>query len=97
MAENQVGESVITDEQLDEWENQTTHRGNRAAAPILRELTPGQRPVAIAEAHTRMNLSAGWNYSGAIWQAVQDLKAGRTPSLDAAADYRKREAERTGW
>lgn len=91
-----TGESVITDEQLDEWEAQNVHRGNKAAAPILRELTPEQRTVAVAEAHTRMNLSAGWNYSGAVWQAVQDLKAGRTPCLDAAADYRKRENERTG-
>lgn len=91
-----TGEAVITDEKLDEWEAQSIHRGNRAAAPMLRELTPGQRTVAIAEAHTRMNLSAGWIYSTAIWQAVQDLKAGRTPSLDAAADYRKRENERTG-
>lgn len=91
-----TGEPVITDEQLDEWEAQSIHRGNKAAAPILRELTPGQRTVAIAEAHTRMNLSPGWIYSGAIWQAVQDLKQGRTPCLDTAAEYRKRENERTG-
>jgi hypothetical protein len=91
-----VGEPVITDEQLDEWEGQTVHKGNRAAAPILRELTPGQRTVAVAEAHTRMNLSGGWNYSSAIWQAVSDLKQGRTPCLDSAAMYRAEEKLRTG-
>lgn len=91
-----TGEHVITDAQLDEWEAQTVHKGNRAAAPILRELTPAQRTVAIAEAHTRLNMSPGWIYSGAIWQAVKDLKAGRTPSLDSAAEYRKREAEQLG-
>lgn len=91
-----AGEQVITDEKLDEWEAQNIHRGNKAAAPILRELTPGQRTVAIAEAHTRMNLSSGWNYSGAVWQAVQDLKLGRTPCLDIAASERNRENERTG-
>lgn len=91
-----TGEHVITDARLDEWEAQSTHKGNKAAAPILRELTPGQRTVAIAEAHTRMNLSAGWNYSGAVWQAVQDLKLGRTPCLDTAAKYREEENARTG-
>ena len=89
-------EMIITDAQLDEWEAQTGDRGNKAAAPILRELTPEQRSVAVREARTRVNMDRGWIYSGAVWQAVKDLKEGRTPCLDTAAKYRKQERLRTG-
>lgn len=70
---------VISDEQLDEWAANTIHRGNHAAEPHLRPLTPEQRAQAVSEARIRMNTSPGWLFSHAVWQGAQDVAAGRRP------------------
>lgn len=77
-------DSLISDEQLDLWEENVSNKGYSAAADFLRPLAPELRPTAVLEANTRMGLQPGWNFSGAVWQAVKDMGQGRTPCLDEA-------------
>lgn len=76
-------QGVISDEQLNLWERGDSN-GARRAVPFLRELQPAERPLAVAEANTRMGMHGGWNFSGSVWEAVKSIKEGRgTPCLDA--------------
>lgn len=77
-------DSLISDEQLDLWEENVSNKGYSVAADFLRPLAPELRPTAVLEANTRMGLQPGWNFSGAVWQAVKDMGQGRTPCLDEA-------------
>ncbi len=74
-------ENVITDADLASWAKGLS-AGHQKAAPMLRPLTPQQRYTAVEEANLRMAYSAGWNFSGAVSQAVSDLREGETPCLD---------------
>jgi hypothetical protein len=95
--------NIITNETLDEWEKGAS-RGYAKSVPTLRPLSPVLRAVAVEEANVRMAVSPGWNFSGAVGQAVSDLKRGQTPCLDQARELmavdptgeKAAEAERTG-
>lgn len=49
--------------------------GPKNAAPYLLTIPEEHRPRAVSLAHLIMNMSPGWNYSGAVYQAVKNLKA----------------------
>lgn len=49
--------------------------GSKNAAPYLLTIPEEHRPRAVSLAHLIMNMSPGWNYSGAVYQACKDLKA----------------------
>ena len=84
--------SVITDAELDKWAA-GAHKGYANSVQHLRPLTPIQRQFAKDEAHARMHMCPGWNYSGAAWQAAQDVLEGYTPYLDSAELLRRVEYE----
>lgn len=73
----------MTDAQVDAWARSTS-RGESNSAETLRPLTPQMRSLVCREARTRVNVSPGWNYSGAVAQAAQDVLSGRTPCLDTS-------------
>lgn len=73
----------MTDADVDTWARSTS-RGESNSAATLRPLTPQMRSLVLREAHTRMNVSPGWNFSGAVAQAAADILTGRTPCLDTS-------------
>lgn len=75
----------ITDAELDGWRTGLAV-GRSNAEPYLRPLAPRARAIVVDEAYTRMNVSPGFNFSGAVWQAVKDYPA--TPCLDFAQQER---------
>lgn len=57
--------------------------GARNAAPYLLRIPEEHRPRAVSLAHLIMNMSPGWNYSGAVYQATKDLMASKfEPTAD---------------
>lgn len=78
-------DGLISDEQLDLWEENTGNVGYSRAAAHLRPIGPEARPRLVMEANTRMGMHAGWNFSSAVWQAAKDFREGvGTPCLDYA-------------
>ena len=69
--------------------------GPQRAANYLKELpTEELRDRAVARAHLRMNLSGGWIYSAAVYEAVKETKVfGLAETLDEAYARSIRELE----
>lgn len=65
----------ITNAQLDEWAT-GSHMGYQNSVEYLRPLTPEQRAQAIDEAIVIQNTTPGYNFSGAVWQAVKNVQRG---------------------
>ena len=62
----------------DEWLTWATANapaiGDRNAAPYLAEIPFDQRQATVHRAREIMNRTAGFNFSGAVWQAVYEAK-----------------------
>lgn len=71
----------IDDARLAQWAT-GMHVGKRNACATLMPLSPEDRYTVVEEAKLRMAYHAGWNFSGAVSQAVVDLRNGQTPCLD---------------
>jgi hypothetical protein len=63
---------VISDEQLELWKTSVS-KGERNSVEALLPLTPKQRRLAVDEARAFMNVTPGWNFSGAVWEAAKLL------------------------
>lgn len=74
-------ENVVTDAELEEWKTGASI-GRCKSVPALIPLTPAQRWTVMQEANLRMAYAPGWNLSGAVSQASNDIKRGQTPCLD---------------
>lgn len=72
----------ITDETLDEWAAGKRGRGYENSVEYLRELSPEDRATAVSEARAILNTTPildttpGYVFSGAVCQAVQNVKRG---------------------
>jgi hypothetical protein len=78
------GYNAVTDADLDKLSAMGSDMapGPIREAEILRPLTPRVRALVRSEAHTWMNTSPGWNWSGSLEQARKNVLSGRTPALE---------------
>ncbi len=80
------------------WAAQFGSPGDKNSAPYFMAVRPDQRLRVAMVAGTIQNTSPGWNYSGAVAEAVRRLKAVDVAETDveryARKDRERQQAER---
>ena len=71
--------------------------GDRNAAPHLMTVPEDDRPMVVGEAHRRMNMEPGWNYSGAVRAECRLYNENPAAYRKAVADSYARTHECQAW